>query len=554
MHIRGAFQEIQEYANSSDIGDDEIPPDLSKYTGINYANTDEEKVDTASNEELSQLVHTNGNGRNPLDYDYNGIRLQAPAEILNNVDRIESISVDEEVMRFIVNHSVNEIWKKVIVAYETNDNDVINGTIGQITKNGNYYHDEVVNQFMTDYNGTIEIMERLPPGYSFKYQPKIMQAYVAYKMSVTNSFLNLSGVGAGKTLSAILASRVVDSRLTVIVCPNDIIDQWATVIKEAFPDSYVYSSSEDPKKGIGKQVFHIQRDETKRQYLILNYDKFNQDYSPNLILELGKQKIDFVILDEVHKIKIRDSPRRDAVITQRHKHLVGLMTEIRQGNSDIKVLGMTATPVINDLMEGRSLIDVVTGKRYNDVSVNPTIPNANVLYEKLQLMSVREMPNYHVNVDLVNGSSSEVEAYTDDNIVHLVRLPLKLEQVLTEARIPEIIERIKYSNKKTIIYTEYVTGILSLLKEEVRKAGYEHAEYTGLYKELEMFIHGKAQVLIASKPIAVGVDGLQRVCDNLIINMLPWTNAEYQQLVGRLVRIGQSSEKVNVHIIKARLN
>jgi hypothetical protein len=36
--------------------------------------------------------------------------------------------------------------------------------------------------------------------------------------------------------------------------------------------------------------------------------------------------------------------------------------------------------------------------------------------------------------------------------------------------------------------------------------------------------------------------------------MLPWTNAHYQQLVGRLVRRGQTKDSVKVHIIRASIN
>jgi hypothetical protein len=78
------------------------------------------------------------------------------------------------------------------------------------------------------------------------------------------------------------------------------------------------------------------------------------------------------------------------------------MTEVRRVNPDVKVLGMTATPIINDLMEGRSLIEVVTGKVYDDVSVNPTIPHAIVIYEKLQLMSIREMPNFPTQISIIS--------------------------------------------------------------------------------------------------------------------------------------------------------
>ena len=43
-----------------------------------------------------------------------------------------------------------------------------------------------------------------------------MQLYVAYKVSMLPYFGNFSGTGAGKTLSAVLASRVIDSKMTVM--------------------------------------------------------------------------------------------------------------------------------------------------------------------------------------------------------------------------------------------------------------------------------------------------------------------------------------------------
>ena len=55
----------------------------------------------------------------------------------------------------------------------------------------------------------------------------------------------------------------------------------------------------------------------------------------------------------------------------------------------------------------------------------------------------------------------------------------------------------------------------------------------------KLFQEKKAQVLIASRPLSIGIDGLQNVCNRLIINSLPWTNARYQQLIGRLIRTGQ---------------
>lgn len=80
-----------------------------------------------------------------------------------------------------------------------------------------------------------------------------------------------------------LASRVIDSKMTVIVCPNDVVDQWAKSIVEIFADSKVITE---------KRAFYAKYDTKKYQYLVLNYDKFNQQDSANLILNLVKEKIE----------------------------------------------------------------------------------------------------------------------------------------------------------------------------------------------------------------------------------------------------------------------
>ena len=65
-------------------------------------------------------------------------------------------------------------------------------------------------------------------------------------------------------------------------------------ITAIFPDSQVIT---------GKSAFYAKRDEKKHRYIVLNYDKFSQDDSESLILELVRQKIDLIVLDEVQFIK-----------------------------------------------------------------------------------------------------------------------------------------------------------------------------------------------------------------------------------------------------------
>jgi SAM-dependent methyltransferase len=226
------------------------------------------------------------------------------------------------------------------------------------------------------------------------------------------------------------------------------------------------------------------------------------------------------------------------------------MTGIRNVNPKVKVLGLSATPVVNNLREGRSLLELITGKIYDDVAVRPTIPNAVTLYEKLSTISIRELPRYSIDVDT---HTIEVTAKkpAEISIRHLKSNPLAIEKFLTDARIPEIVRLI---DGQTIIYTEYVEDIVQNLSKEVDNAGYSYALYTGYDRSgLTRFLNKKVQVLIASRPLSVGVDGLQHICNRLIINTLPWTNAQYQQLIGRLVRKGQIRDVVHVYLIKASI-
>jgi hypothetical protein len=428
---------IEEYVDS----DSEVPPDLSKVTPISKEITQEqnEEIESASSQELTSLTEN----ADPLDYG----EIKTAEQILAQTNVLESLNVDEEAMQFYIDYSIDELWKS---AFRDKEATIL--AVERQGKIGNKYPDTVAESFLADYDGTQKI--KIPPGYSFPYSPTLMQLYVAYKVKTNQYFGNFSGTGSGKTLSAVLASRVIDSKITLIVCPNDVVDQWARSILEIFPDSQVI---------LRKEAFYQKNDENKHQYLVLNYDKFSQEESPNLILNLAKQRVDFVVLDEIHFVK-----KRDEESSQRRKNLDGLMTAVRKKNKNIKVLGLSATPVVNNLTEGRSLLELITGKIYDDVATNPTIPNAVTLYEKLSLISIRELPKYDVDID-----TEHVDVKTrihSNNIISIKELksnPLTIERFLSDVKIPEIIIHIQ---DQTIIYTEYVTDIKEVSRETAAAA------------------------------------------------------------------------------------
>ena len=217
---------------------------------------------------------------------------------------------------------------------------------------------------------------------------------------------------------------------------------------------------------------------------------------------------------------------------------------------------MSATPVVNNLTEGKSLLELITGYRYDDVSTKPTIPNAVTLFEKLTMLAIRQIPKYRNPDKQYAEVSIDIPSHKD--LLELHKKPMAIEQVLTDARIPEIIKRI---HGQTVIFTEYLgssfkgePNILEKLKKAVNDAGFTFGLYIGDdHSGLERFLKKQVQVLIASRPISTGVDGLQTVCSNLIFNTLPWTYALYQQIIGRIVRTGQGANLVKIHHIIASI-
>ncbi len=73
-----------------------------------------------------------------------------------------------------------------------------------------------------------------------------MQRLAAVQVRDKKRVGNWSGTGAGKTLSAVLASRVINAHLTVICCPNSVVDGWEKAILDIFPDSVVAKKTFTP--------------------------------------------------------------------------------------------------------------------------------------------------------------------------------------------------------------------------------------------------------------------------------------------------------------------
>jgi len=397
-----------------------------------------------------------------------------------------------------------------------------------------------MNEFLSEVYGDLEKELKqicdyeVPENYVAPFNPSSMQISSVFQLLNKQHLGNFSAPGAGKTLAAILSSCKLDAKLTVIFCPNNVVGDngWVKELAKCLQaDSYEVQL---------KTWSPVWKSKNKPRYLILTYEGGLQAEDSSLQAKtfLEENKVDFLVLDEMHYAK-----RRSEETSARHDVLMNFRIQAGEDNPDLHVLGMTATPVVNNLTEGKHTIEMIKGEENDSLETRKTLDNAMKMHQEFSRCSLRVIPDYEIECeecDIPIKGDSHLEEFLSlgDNPTES-----KVDRLLTEIKMSTILENLV---PKTIIYTHYVDGIVSLLKKEVSAANWTVGVYTGEDKSgLEGFWKGDIDVLIASSAIATGVDGLQDICDRIIISSLPWTNAGYQQLVGRVYRKGQK-KKVDI--------
>ncbi|XGB40299.1 MAG: DEAD/DEAH box helicase [Cyanobacteria bacterium LVE1205-1] len=472
---------------------------------------------------ISQSFEANSDSRYELDEASKlpQIKVQKSLEFLSS--KIVA-SADQEAVDFFIASRRNRIWAEVF-----EDESAVEAIEAFIDEG---YGRQVRDQFLDEYNQARDMT--IPSGWAFRVDgkvtpPNLMQKLAAVRLRSQRRMLNLSLTGTGKTISGIFSSRIIDARLTIIICPLDTVPNWHGEIKHVFPDSRVTIKNFSP---------HWKDVEEGHHYILLNHEMFQQPSAPVHIRQLlERYQIDFIIVDEIHRCKQRgDDP------SKRRQMVLALITNAAEKNPDLHVLGMSATPVINNLKEGKSLVELVTGLERSDLSEKATLNNCMRLHQAFATLGIRSRVKPKINIKRV---TLPVDCtHLVDEIREEGTSILKMEQILTRARIPAILKELR---PKTIIYTHYIEGIVDQLKEAIEAEGWTVGFHMGGNKSSRNnFIDGSIDILIASSAMATGVDGFQRVCDRLILNIPPWTSAELEQLEGRLNRQGQVHDTLTI--------
>lgn len=375
--------------------------------------------------------------------------------------------------------------------------------------------------------------------------PTLDQRRFAQMIVERRRYLNLSEPGAGKTLAATLAVLAADAREVLVVCPKPVIGQWVAEFRQGHSDVEVKVGL--PKGEPGDRSTHA-------RVWVTNYESFQGDVKKvearsGLLVGL----LDAIVFDEIHMAKASET----AAVSKRHKALVKFTDACADVREDIVVIGASATPVINDLSEALAVLRLVEGPATRRFPTSPTIRNSAIAHRRLAASGMRLRPKYGVTLnreDVVVDVTDRLASIAA-NADRLMRErevkrmnPAIMEQALIIEKIPSIVERVKGTRGPSIVFSMYTTDMVEPIIAAMGEAGLRAAPFTGVESESERdealaaFKAGDLDVIVGSSPIGTGVDGLQEVCNHMVVASMSWTAAADDQLVGRLFRQGQTSD------------
>ena len=453
----------------------------------------------------------------------------------------ESITaaLDEDKIQFLVTESINTLW------YSVMNNQLDVEEIKSLPLKGKV-PTRIIQTFYKEYKSVMNL--KLPRGWSYPHKPLLMQKLITYRLSQRKRYGNWSSVGSGKTIGAILAGRYVGAKNTLIITFNSTIGNedergWMKEIRDSFKDSNIYTKADK----------NIDLSNGGYNYLILNYETFQQATSADFVIDLLKRNtFDYIVLDEVQSIK-----NRGGSVSKRRDLIMGLIDKIKKNNPDYYLLAMSATPVINNSMEAKSLIQLIEMNEMEDISTTENIGSWLQLYRKMTHYGIRYKDH---NDNILKGNQYTIIDVEADELYPLAASIrnediLLQDQLVLDAKLHAVLPYINTSIGKTIIYTHFVKDIDERIYEYLTERGFKAGLYTGSESKLNResalneFIDGDIDVLIASRPLATGVDGLQKISDREIIISLPWTHAEFIQFVGRISRKGSIFSETGVDVI-----
>lgn len=381
-------------------------------------------------------------------------------------------------------------------------------------------------------------------------------------------------MGVGKTLTAIACSVAYGAEKTLYVVPANVKYQWQDEILRSVSCAPIIHVCEGQNFTEG-DLRWIQL----ANHIIINYQIVNY-----WVEALSTVKYDFMILDEAHKIKHRQSQCAKACHTLKQKadHAICLSgTPLTDRTADIWNVVRFVDPAIfpsEFAFQQRyctGLSSTTASVSVNTLDLHRQLHASGVMLRRTKKDVYKQLPKIVTEiVPLKVDSSALVEAEKKSigimrNMVRSIGSGRNAMQFKFQASMEEYMQ--EAVKAKMPLMLKWIEDFIEDSDEKLvvavvhrEKAG--HVIYRH-FKDCAVLIDGavtaknksklkeqfctdpKIRLLIGNvQSIGTGIDGLQSSCSSMAVCELPWSPADYQQLLARLDRNGQK-ETVNIFVL-----
>ena len=394
-----------------------------------------------------------------------------------------------------------------------------------------------------------------------------------------DGFTLLSGMGSGKTPIALGVSRKLQSKKTLVICPQTLQLEWVRQIGDwmGIEASVARKNTYDR---LGPLFWLETRD---NPFFIINYESFRSDRHLGILIGYP---FELIIMDEAHKVR-----------NNKTKQFKGLLKFVKE-QKRARVLGLTGSPIVNDPTDLHSILCIVRPDQFTLKGRRRFIEDFTYFYVnrygKLEVESVRDMerlkaltepftirrtkeevlpflPEKYFRNSLLQMPDDQRDAYNQmeselfinlDNgeplwapsvlaaLIRLRQLNLdpKILGLSTRSSKTEFIEETLEDNssEKIVIFSGFETYISYLYKRLVKK-GFNCVQITGKVSMEDRAAAVRAfqtdpKVTVALGTIGTMGEGITLTASNNVIMADRWWNpAANDQAVDRLHRIGQKN-------------
>lgn len=378
----------------------------------------------------------------------------------------------------------------------------------------------------------------------YDYQNRVVDSVDSNRGTIV-----VHSVGAGKTLTAVAVGECFLEKnpkgKVIAILPKSLVDNFKKELQAAYGDA------------------------TLDRYIFITHNKFARD------AKNGRMRLpirdNLVIIDELHNYRTKISPKHVAEYRLRRtkenkKRLPSSYFVCEALKPAAKVLGMTATPFVNDIHDLLTIVSIVkgediymkaTGKKllpllkensegvfsfYERDEHDPRFPSYTI--HKVEIVMPDDYFKKYIDIEKMESKFAQSN-FSEAFLSNIRTASNSIDNTNHSPKVRWVIDKVVSTVKnggKSVVYSSYIDSGINIIKELLEKEGIGVNFISGAVSRerrteiVQEYNTRKKPVLLITRAGGEGLD--LKETTNVITLEPPWTGSGRNQIFGRAVRNG----------------